>query len=326
MQRSLQNETYMPPFYLRNPMVQTVLSSSGLRRLGYNPAVKTCEEHVIEAGDGVRLLGYLSRTDRSPSKGLVALLHGWEGSVDSAYILSTGRHLFKNGFDVFRLNFRDHGDSHHLNRGLFLGTLIDEAFVAIQKIAAMSLGRPFHVVGFSMGANFVIRIARMHDMSPVGGLAHMVAINPPLDPMKSTASIDRTYIIRSYFIRKWKRSLARKQALFPGLYDFTDMLGVDNCMDMTEILIRRYTDYNGAEDYFSRYNLKKGYLDSIQSKITLIMSEDDPIISIDDFRETEMNRNVDFILHKYGGHCGYIEGPGLRSWYQEKLVEIFDVK
>lgn len=321
----MQNDEYIPPFYLKNPMVQTVLSSSRLRTIGYNPVAENCEEHIIEAGGGARLLGFLSRQDRA-SKGLVALLHGWEGSADSAYMLSTGRHLFKNGFDVFRLNFRDHGDSHHLNRGLFLGTLIDEAFAAMQKIAAMSGGNPFHVAGFSMGANFVIRIARMHDTSPVASLTHMVAVNPPLDPLKSTANIDRNFIVRNYFIRKWKRSLAKKQALFPKLYDFSDILCMDNCMDMTEILIRRYTDYAGAEDYFSRYNLKKGYLDAIKSKIILIMAEDDPIISIEDFYETDMNGNVDFILHKYGGHCGYIEGPGLRSWYQEKLVEIFNAK
>ncbi len=304
-------------------MVQTVLSSSSLRTIGQNPMVEHSEQRVIDAGSGVRLLGYLSNPRGMASKGLVILLHGWEGSADSAYILHTGSFLFKNGFSVFRLNFRDHGNSHHLNRGPFLGTLIDEAFAAVHKIAAMSEGKPLHVVGFSMGANFLIRIARMNDKAPVAGLKHLVAINPPLDPMSATANIDRSSFIRAYFLKKWKRSLMKKQSLYPDLYDFSDILSLRNCMEMTEILVRRFTDYDGAEDYFSRYNLKRGYLDTIKTKLTIIMAEDDPVISIEDFYNTKMNANVTCIMHKYGGHCGYIQGPGLGSWYQNKLIEMF---
>jgi predicted alpha/beta-fold hydrolase len=305
-------------------MMQTMLSSSSLRTIGRNPMIENSEERIIDAEDGVRLLGYVSLQKKMKAQGLVVLLHGWEGSADSAYIKRTGKCLFNNGFDVFRLNFRDHGDSHHLNKGLFLGTLLDEAFFGIKKIADMAGGKPVHIVGFSMGANFAIRIARRNDTSPIGNLKHMVCINPPLDPMKSTANIDRKNIIRSYFIKKWKRSLVKKQTLYPGAYDFKDVLKMKSCMEMTEALIRRYTDYQGAEDYFSRYNLKKGYLDNIKTKIAIITSEDDPVIPISDFYDTRMNTNVDLIVHKYGGHCGYIEGPGLGSWYMQKLVEIFN--
>ena len=319
-----QNDAFIPPFYLRNPMLQTVLSSSMLRTLGRNPMIQNSAEHIIDAGKGVRLHGYFSRQNNVSSKGLVLLLHGWEGSANSAYIQSTGKYLFDNGYDVFRLNFRDHGESHHLNQGLFLGTLIDEAFAAVKKIAGMAEGRPFYVTGFSMGANFAIRIALKNGKSAVGNLKHVISINPPLDPMKSTVNIDRKNLIRSYFIKKWKRSLALKQSLYPGVYDFGDILKMNSCMEMTDVLVRRYTEYEGAEDYFSHYNLKKGYLNKIKTGLTIIMAEDDPVISIEDFYDTEMNENVNLILHKYGGHCGYIEGIGLRSWYQKKLIEIFN--
>ncbi len=37
------------------------------------------------------------------------LMHGWEGSADSLYLLSASQSLFEAGFEVVRLNFRDHG-------------------------------------------------------------------------------------------------------------------------------------------------------------------------------------------------------------------------
>jgi len=47
------------------------------------------------------------------------LLHGWEGSAEATYVLSLGSLLLSHGFDVVRLNLRDHGATHHLNREIF---------------------------------------------------------------------------------------------------------------------------------------------------------------------------------------------------------------
>ncbi|MBP7656160.1 MAG: alpha/beta hydrolase, partial [Pseudoxanthomonas sp.] len=84
---------YRPPRWLRNPHLQSVLGSSALRRrrglralLGIGAVTV---EHIVDGGDGVRLQGFLSRMpDRTP-RGLVLLLHGWEGSADSSYMRLT---------------------------------------------------------------------------------------------------------------------------------------------------------------------------------------------------------------------------------------------
>ena len=104
------------------------------------------EHRILDAGEGVRLQGFLSRCEGS-SRGLVILLHGWEGSANSAYIVSTGRYLYDRGFDVFRLNLRDHGDSHHLNEGLFYGTLIEESHEGVRAAAAMSRSGSAFLIG-----------------------------------------------------------------------------------------------------------------------------------------------------------------------------------
>jgi predicted alpha/beta-fold hydrolase len=85
-------------------------------------------------------------------------LHGWEGSVDSTYLQRCGRSLYRHGYDIFRLNFRDHGDSHHLNSGIFYAVLLEEVYQAVIQAAEFARGGPVFMIGFSLGGNFVLRI------------------------------------------------------------------------------------------------------------------------------------------------------------------------
>jgi pimeloyl-ACP methyl ester carboxylesterase len=93
------------------------------------------------------------------SRGLVVLLHGWEGSARSNYILDTGGELLSRGFDVFRLNFRDHGDTHHLNPELFSSNRIEEVVEAVALVQQQYAPRRLAVAGFSLGGNFALRVA-----------------------------------------------------------------------------------------------------------------------------------------------------------------------
>jgi uncharacterized protein len=317
------DQSFSPPRYLRNPMVQTILNSSSLRTLGKNPMADAAEELVLELAGGVRLQGFLSRQQGREVKGLVILFHGWEGSARSAYMLHTGKFLFHNGFDVFRLNFRDHGETHHLNDGLFMGTLFDEVYQAVKAVASMTAGMPVFVAGFSMGANFAVRVAARFGEDPIGNLKGVLAINPPLDPQKATVNIDRIGFVKSYFIKKWKQSLKKKQELFPGLYDFSDILAMKTCMEMTEALIPRLSGYAGAAEYFRGYTLTGELFDRVEAPLTVITAADDPIIPVEDFSRIAPKAAITLIVQKYGGHCGYIEGCSLNSWYQKIMLDLF---
>ncbi|HEX2596708.1 MAG TPA: alpha/beta hydrolase, partial [Luteimonas sp.] len=95
----------------------------------------TSTEHLIDGGDGVRLQGVHSAVPGVTARGLALLLHGWEGSAESSYMRLTAAQLLQRGFEVFRLNFRDHGDSHHLNEALFHSNRIDEVVQAACDVA-----------------------------------------------------------------------------------------------------------------------------------------------------------------------------------------------
>jgi predicted alpha/beta-fold hydrolase len=321
MDTTRHDNAFTPPCCLRNPMLQTFLNSAGIRNRGANPLTAAEEEMILDLGE-VRLQGFLSR--RNAGKGTVILLHGWEGSATSAYVLHTGRYLFEAGYDVFRLNLRDHGDTHHLNRGVFMGTLIDEMYAALKAVARIAGGASLYLAGFSMGANFIVRAAARFAGDPIPNLKKALAINPPIDPMHATKRIDEITLIRLYFIKKWKASLARKQALFPDLYDFNDILKIKTCMGITDMLIERYLPYRNAAEYFSKFTLAPELLAAAELPMTIIISEDDPIIPASGFRALPLNANTRLIVQRYGGHCGYIMDLSMKSWYFDRMVEIFN--
>ena len=48
--------------------------------------------NILDGGEGIRLQGFLTRQSGS-SRGLAVLMHGWEGSSHSNYMLGTMGHL-----------------------------------------------------------------------------------------------------------------------------------------------------------------------------------------------------------------------------------------
>jgi predicted alpha/beta-fold hydrolase len=252
---------------------------------------------------------------------MVILLHGWEGSSESTYMLTTGRRLYRSGYDVFRLNLRDHGQSHHLNEGVFHSARIEEVFTAVLNLCAETHGRPCHLVGFSLGGNFGLRIALRLSPGQAGSLGNIIAISPVLDPLKATHAIDGgLFIYRDYFVKKWKRSLDIKQRLFPASYDFSDVMGLKSCMAITERVIPRYTPFRDVHEYFQTYRLAGADFSRLAVPVTILASEDDPVIPVDDFHRLRGNDRLRVVIEHWGGHCGFLQDLHLRVWFED-LVE-----
>ena len=317
-------DSFKPPLFLKNAHVQTVLASSKLRTLGPNAMRDVARKEIIETAEGIKLLGYHSVQNNRPAKGLVILLHGWEGSVDSTYLLRCSRSLYRHGYDIFRLNFRDHGDSHHLNSGIFYAVLLEEVHQAVMQAAEFARSAPVFMVGFSLGGNFVLRILEKCVSVPFKNLRHAVSISPVLNPAESTIQIDRIAFIRKYFLKKWRRSLAKKQELFPNLYDFEYVMDLKTIKAVTDALLEKYSDFETAQDYFRAYSVMGFAIEGVNIPTTIITAEDDPIIPIKDFYDLKLNKHIQLIVHPYGGHNGFITGFKLQSWYENRIINLLD--
>ena len=107
------NYNFKPSIFIRNRHLQSVLASSRVLVPGKNQLEDGSQTKIIITAVCSRLLSLIS--PHVNPRGLIILIHGWEGSSSSAYILSAGKYFYNLGFSVGRLNLRDHGNSHHLN-------------------------------------------------------------------------------------------------------------------------------------------------------------------------------------------------------------------
>lgn len=316
---------FRPRGWLRNPHVQSVLASSGMRRLLFRRRRSALEgaasEHILDCGGGVRLQGFHTRqTARRKPRALAVLLHGWEGSVQSSYILHTGSRLLAEGCDVFRLNFRDHGATHHLNRELFHSCRIDEVVGAVREIVRRFPERPLLVGGYSLGGNFALRVALRAPAAAIP-LAWAFAVCPVVSPHAGLASIERApWFYQHYFMHKWRRSLQRKQRHFPQseLFSAAELRG--NMRDLTRNMVLRHTDFGSLENYLDGYSIAGDKLSALTIPATILTAADDPVIPVAEFRELALAPRTELTIVEHGGHCGFIRDLSLRSWAEDFLV------
>ncbi|MFC3551907.1 YheT family hydrolase [Lysobacter cavernae] len=320
---------YRPPHWLRNAHVQSVLGSSPLRRrygersLAVLGAVTS--EHLIDGGDGVRLHGLHSVMPGVSPRGLVLLLHGWEGSVDSSYMRLTAAQLLQRGFAVFRLNFRDHGNTHHLNEGLFHSNRIGEVVHAACEVSRRFPLQPLCVAGYSLGGNFALRLA-LHAPAAGLALAHVAAVCPVLDPGRTMDAMEQGLpLYLWYFERKWRGSLARKRALFPQQHAFDDSVLGLRMRPLTQWMIERHTDFGTLERYFDGYSIAGDRLAALQVPASILMAADDPVIPVAGFDELRLPPSARLEIAPWGGHCGFLESARLdgfaERWIAQRMMD-----
>jgi len=319
------SDTFDPPRWLRNPHVQSVLASSSVRRALFRRRRAALEavavEHVLDCGHGVRLQGFHSAQSVLPqARALVVLLHGWEGSAQSSYILHTGARLLAEGCDVFRLNFRDHGDTHHLNNELFHSCRIDEVVGAVRRIADEFARRPLVIGGFSLGGNFALRVALR---APAAGIPlHWVfAVCPVISPHAGLASIEAApWFYESYFMHKWRGSLKRKQQLFPQRELFSKVELRGSMRELTRWMVQRHTDFGTLENYLDGYSIAGAALSGLAIPASILTAADDPVIPVADFRALTLAPGTELTIVPHGGHCGFIRDGSLHSWAEDFIV------
>jgi predicted alpha/beta-fold hydrolase len=321
--------TFQPRRWLRGPHFQTILSTLPPRRARVErramPVRAASVELLLDCGDGVVLQAFHAspaKLGREPGRRLAVLLHGWEGSADSTYVLSASQTLFELGFEVVRLNLRDHGATHHLNRELFHSCRLPEVVGAVRSLASRFPGLPIVLCGFSLGGNFMLRVAADREARDLP-LQRVVAVSPVLDPAVTMTTLERgTWLYHSYFVRKWSRSLAKKQQAWPDLYDFDDLLRIRSLREMTRQLVERHTEFPSMDAYLAGYAITGNRLTTLAAPATVLTSLDDPIIEAVDLARLARLPRLDIITTAHGGHCGFLENLDGTNWTDVQLVKL----
>lgn len=306
-----------PAWGLRGAFMQSFLASFKLRRWLNNRRVPALEAHstahILDAGDGVQLSCHISSQPQDPAAPSIVLVHGWEGSHESIYLHSLACHLYQQGWQIVRFNLRDHGDTHHLNPEPFHSARMDEVFGGLRAIQEM-LNCDFDLAGFSLGGNFVLRVALGAPEHRLR-LRQAIAVNPAVNPHATTDALDRQKLYLPYFLRKWRKTLHARTAAWPDGPDYADLLEDRALLDVTDKFATRYCGYNSAADYFAEYWLKPEHFAPLRIPTTIITAADDalvPLVDIAALRDASPQLQIEVSPH--GGHCGFVANWLMQSW------------
>ena len=318
---------FTPPRLLRHADVQAGLANSRWRRKFVlseaDNLLAVTENLIIECSDGVRLSAQHTPA-RQPNGRVAILLHGWEGSTISLHVLSAADRLWRAGFRIVRINMRDHGDSQHLNRGIFHSCRLDEMVDATRWVRECFPDESLYLAGYSLGGNFALRIAAA--AGPALGIARVAAICPVLDPEETMVALDSGSVIyRRYFMNKWRLSLERKALAFPGEYDIGLVGRFRTLREMTDFFVTRYTEYPDLRSYLRGYSVTGERLAQLAVPTSILLADDDPVIPSGSADRLAKSPALTIDRTRWGGHCGYLLDYRLRTWSDDYLLRSFSL-
>jgi predicted alpha/beta-fold hydrolase len=327
-------DSFLPPRLLRSAHLQTMAGSvpprSWLIERRAALLLSRARPMLLDCGDGVRLQAFHSpqvpSRRASDARRLAILLHGWEGNVESPYVLSAAALLYGHGFAVVRMHLRDHGGTQALNRELFHSCRLPEVIGAVRALSAQFPGALLHLGGFSLGGNFMLRVAA--DAAAPDSIAGVVAVSPVLNPEATLTALERGLTIyRQYFVRRWTQSLRLKQRAWPAERDYDPLIRSQDLRRMTADLVRHCTDFGSLEAYLDGYAVTGSRLASLRFPAHVLLAADDPIIPAADLAALSHGSHLRIVRTHHGGHCGFIDswrGPSFADRYMLEQFEQFE--
>lgn len=302
----------MPPFephpWLRGGHAQTVAG----RYLPGNRRGLRAVYHEVDAGDGDRLT-LLDSVPSTWSAGdpVALLVHGLGGCARAGYVARLARRLYRASWRVVRMNLRGVGSGFGLARGIYHAGRTED----VRRVAGWAITRApgscLSLVGFSLGANLVLKLAAEAIDAPLPGLESVVAANPPLDLLACCRHLQRpeNRLYDRNFVNGLKRQVARLHACFPDLPP-VDLARVTSLYEFDDVYTAPRNGFSGAEEYYARSSAGP-LLSRIRAAGLVVHAEDDPFIPAETVRSAEFPPQVRCEMVSHGGHLGYISR---RSW------------
>lgn len=309
---------YKAPRLLKNPHIHTILCATMRQR----PKLPYMRERLeLEDGDFIDL-----DWSEIPSKKLVILSHGMEGSSQSKYILHTARQANLSGFSALAWNMR--GCSGHMNRKpYFYHSGKSEDLHAVVKHAIAKGYREIYLAGFSLGGNVTLVYVGREGKKIHPAIKAAVAISAPVDLSASQHAIEapRNRIYLKRFLRDFKKKFLTKREK-RGIYIDVDRF--DRRIKTLAHLDAKYTaPWNGfanEEDYYFKSSALH-VLRDIRIPALLINPKDDTFLARECYPKdiAEASRHFYLEVPESGGHCAMLDNLRFSESYMEKRIIAF---
>ncbi len=297
---------FSPPWWLASAHLQT-LAGKFLRATP--DGMLTTER--LETPDGDFLdIDWMPET--APAGPLVLLLHGLEGHTKRGYMVQTYLALANLGMRAVGLNFRGcSGEANRAPRFYHSGETEDIGFV-IGLLRERFPTRPLMAIGFSLGANVLLKFLGEQGAKNAAPASAAVAISVPYDLSAGAAALDRGAMARiysGYFLRSLLAKVRAKKEILANVLDLDAVWASTTLREFDEVATAKLHGFAGAEDYYRKSSSNR-FVHSVRVPTLLVHSRDDPFLppAALPLSAIEANPFLTLVLTDRGGHVGFFEG------------------
>jgi predicted alpha/beta-fold hydrolase len=300
---------------VRNPHLQTILGHFWPRRLDTRRF--PVEQRLIRTGPDTLVL-VQTQHPRGESRGDVVLVHGLEGSGEAGYMTGMCQAGLQAGLTMHRFHLRTCGGTEHLCTTLYHSGLTGDLLAFLRQ-----LGRPAHLVGFSLGGNVVLKLAgELCDEGPAL-LRGVCGASTPIDLAASCRAIAgfQNRIYERRFVRRMRRRLTAT-----GRYSRRDFDGLRSILDIDEHITAPAFGFRGAEHYYATQS-SMHFLELIRVPALLVHAQDDPLVPFAAYSHPAIGANprIRLLAPAHGGHLGFLSRRAPRFWLDGTVLEwVFD--
>ncbi|MEZ6105696.1 MAG: alpha/beta fold hydrolase [Pirellulaceae bacterium] len=310
---------FVPHSWLRSAHAQTI--AGAYWRLP--PFQLATRPHRVCLGDGDRVVVHEDQPTRELDSGRTALLiHGLGGCHRSKYVHRLAARLLERGWRVLRMDMRGFGaGSLEARQHTHAGRWQDIAAVIEAMVAPLSR---LSVIGFSMGANQLLKLLGCWEGARPERIEKAIAVAPPLKLWLCAATLDRG-LNRIYdwsFVRTLKRQVQRRRDV-PGFVSTSELPLPDRLRKFDAQWTAPLGGFRDVDDYYEQASAVHD-LGLIRVPTMILAAEDDPLVPISTFHDLPISSRVRVATTTHGGHLGYIGQTGLdpdRFWLDWRLIE-----
>jgi predicted alpha/beta-fold hydrolase len=314
---------FLPHRSLRNAHLMTIAAAFWPRKF---PRLPAALPRFFDVEPGTQVRADCHWQDDPRMHPTLVVLHGLEGSSDSAYMLGCAEKATVAGFNVVRLNQRNCGGTEHLTPTLYhSGRSGDLRAVVLELIERDRLPEIFFA-GYSMGGNLVLKMAGEFGDAAPKELRGIVAVAPCFDLAACADALGQTrnFVYNAHFVRRLKTRMRRKARMFAGIYSTDGLDRIGSVRDFDEMITARFCGFAGADDYYAKSSAMH-VLAAIWVPTLILTAQDDPFVPYSTFEREAIrqNPNIRLVAPLHGGHCAFIsqEGGEERFWSEARVVE-----
>ena len=279
----------------------------------------------VDVGGGDRLSVLESVPERwQPGDPLAIVVHGLGGCARSPYVVRVGQRLVNQvGARVVRMNLRGAGSGFGLSRSFYHSGRSDDLRRVAEWLTHRAPDSPLALIGFSLGANLVLKLAGESAGDPVKSLDCVLAANPPIDLEACCRAIQRrgNRVYDQNFVRYLRAEVLRLEQRFPEL-PHADLSAAQTLLDFDELYTAPQNGFRDALDYYQQSSSNR-LIEKIQVPGLVLHPLDDPFIPPEAFGSIHWPPRLEYEMLTHGGHLGYWSHRpwmGDRRWLDSRIV------